>query len=1059
MATCACASTESIASPSKAVRAGMPQRVQPVPRSEGYFFMNDEPLRDYSPQTAEQRISAIVKSIFTDIACARSVALVAEPGMGKTYTCQLLLSQFNRQGGTSASLYCDTLEGSPSEISDTIIRFVQDQSNSQDSPNLLFVDAIPPFVASDERRFVRQCLRAADKGIALLLTMRPEAAGFVQQLPFCIKIYGRQLMVQRDDFVSWGAPISAMKVSTVSAYTHLIPALMCDLSVATVSEGGSAGPIYTPASHGLQKLVHDTLRDTLPADWLLVRATLMLLGSGTFSQVSQFLPELPFDTILNAVSDAPFFSSLTQHAGRFSCARLSDPESFIACIGECKHHLKNKEKLIFTIVQYLTDHHEYLRAATIMRTFSSKDLLYDYTFRHPLALLSQGNKSLLSEALCWKDLQGAHAIDSNIPEESLCLTRAALAAMEGDSQVLSKQLQALPTELSAEYQDMRNQVLYLAAAQQLSSGMASEVPVLKSTSETSDQLELHAEALAHFAQGDAHWVYNHTLPYANPADTHALPQVLLSSDFALAQTLVGDKTMSAPGIEHAFHLCSNSGITQLTAQQYLRQQLVRLVNDLYAGSSAADGIEHSDSPERLIEAAQASRLGLIASFFAFVGALQDLTCSLYLRCCVRSRRAIQLARQCQCTFIQNAAQLIFSIASQALHEPLDKVIAGISSDTEPTSLNAAWWLCVAVLRGNKSMLEAPHRLAHTKFPRQALPWLALLLSDCGQYSENLLCALPSHWRHELERWLSRQRPAQKPISPQILPAPQKNSAHVHLLGAFEVERDGVRISQRSWKRQPAKLLVALLAATPGHSMSRERLVRAIWGVSYLEGSSRLYVTLSAARQALGEEKGTQQKIASGGGNIWFVSGAVTCDIDELEAAMQHALDSNCTPAETVSRVLVVHNLYVGDLCLLDAETNILERRQRELKRRFADVLVVGARAALACDSPVRARWFAQQALEHGAGREDAAYLNIESLFLQGRTSEASAAYEAYARETIASTGRPPQLAMRQMVARHREGEGAFGAGDLPQMPSREARATLQVERKDGQEEPPFASLS
>jgi DNA-binding SARP family transcriptional activator len=74
---------------------------------------------------------------------------------------------------------------------------------------------------------------------------------------------------------------------------------------------------------------------------------------------------------------------------------------------------------------------------------------------------------------------------------------------------------------------------------------------------------------------------------------------------------------------------------------------------------------------------------------------------------------------------------------------------------------------------------------------------------------------------------------------------------VRLLGGFQVERDGAPIPEADWRRRKAKALVKLLALAPGHSLSRDQVLEALWpDLPPDAGTNNLHKVLHLTRRVL-----------------------------------------------------------------------------------------------------------------------------------------------------------------------------------------------------------------
>ena len=79
---------------------------------------------------------------------------------------------------------------------------------------------------------------------------------------------------------------------------------------------------------------------------------------------------------------------------------------------------------------------------------------------------------------------------------------------------------------------------------------------------------------------------------------------------------------------------------------------------------------------------------------------------------------------------------------------------------------------------------------------------------------------------------------------------------VRLLGRFEVAVDARRVGASAWEHRRAEDLVKLLALSPGHRLTRDEVVEALWPhLGAKAGVANLHKAAYYARKALGWQEG------------------------------------------------------------------------------------------------------------------------------------------------------------------------------------------------------------
>ena len=75
---------------------------------------------------------------------------------------------------------------------------------------------------------------------------------------------------------------------------------------------------------------------------------------------------------------------------------------------------------------------------------------------------------------------------------------------------------------------------------------------------------------------------------------------------------------------------------------------------------------------------------------------------------------------------------------------------------------------------------------------------------------------------------------------------------VRLLGRFEVAVDAQRVAASAWGHRRAEDLVKLLALSPGHRLTRDEIVEALWPhLGAKAGVANLHKAAYYARKAIG----------------------------------------------------------------------------------------------------------------------------------------------------------------------------------------------------------------
>ena len=195
------------------------------------------------------------------------------------------------------------------------------------------------------------------------------------------------------------------------------------------------------------------------------------------------------------------------------------------------------------------------------------------------------------------------------------------------------------------------------------------------------------------------------------------------------------------------------------------------------------------------------------------------------------------------------------------------------------------------------------------------------------------------------------------------PAPCAQRLEVRVLGGLSVRLDGARLSECRWKRSQARTLLAMLALTPGHAISRGEAIERLWPESdFSRGKVSLYSVLSSLRMSLGQHDDASQFVVGEAGRIWLDGGLVRCDIDEFERMARAVASPASADDDTVSLCLRMEAMYgEGSHVPSRDASGMFRRRHEELARRYVNSMLSGSEAAMRMHDVRQAAWFAESA--------------------------------------------------------------------------------------------------
>ena len=216
---------------------------------------------------------------------------------------------------------------------------------------------------------------------------------------------------------------------------------------------------------------------------------------------------------------------------------------------------------------------------------------------------------------------------------------------------------------------------------------------------------------------------------------------------------------------------------------------------------------------------------------------------------------------------------------------------------------------------------------------------------------------------------------------------------IHLLGRFQVERDGRPIPPAAWRRRRPLDLLKLLCVAPIHEVHREEVIDRLWPDKDLEsGSNNLHRALYDLRGVLGDHAAILDKnVVRFGEPVWI-------DIDDFDRGI------GSSDRATVESAL---SLYRGPLCPDDPYSDLLESRRRALHERFVDGSLRIAASAAATADDERALGHLRRLLELEPACEEAHRQLIRLLARAGRKHEALRQFAACGKALRDHTGSDP----------------------------------------------------
>jgi DNA-binding SARP family transcriptional activator/TolB-like protein/Tfp pilus assembly protein PilF len=160
---------------------------------------------------------------------------------------------------------------------------------------------------------------------------------------------------------------------------------------------------------------------------------------------------------------------------------------------------------------------------------------------------------------------------------------------------------------------------------------------------------------------------------------------------------------------------------------------------------------------------------------------------------------------------------------------------------------------------------------------------------------------------------------------------------IRVLGNFSVVVDGKLVEEQRWLRKKARLLVKLLAITPGKKLHREQAIEILWpGVEADLGLNNLHKVIHAARRAFEPELSqgaTSRFLHTQDSLVALAQAGVWIDAEEFEARARDAFKTSA-----IADLEAAQRLYSGDLLAEDLYEDWASVPRERLRLMYQQVL-------------------------------------------------------------------------------------------------------------------------
>ncbi|WP_308805963.1 AfsR/SARP family transcriptional regulator [Atopobium minutum] len=904
---------------------------------------------------------------------------------------------------------------------------------------LIVITSLMPCDEALAQRLGRLISRLSECNYNFVLTVAPEASQVLSYVQHPVIIHGSDLVVQRAYLSSFTDFISFSQVESAFAYSFGVPQLLRPALEYFNRHPRHDVPIESLycLRDAVKKHILDGFRDSLISDDKNMRLAMFLLGVGTLEDIDKAVGKSCGDIFASLCDAAPFYNA-SSFDKTFCCAYLFNHKVLDGVRHELASYAQLEPKITKRCIELLLEHKEYARAIKVASLFCDEQTWLEVALGWPIELINAGEGRVLRDAVLQCE-DNAHVF------ERAC-AQVALRVIDGKYETAQQELICVPAPLGSRQTEIYYQLIWLMEAlkpaayssdalqdkyhqndehnEKISAVVpmspyaekdvkeARDLPsqsVVDGTYELAHALYVHCCVKQHLMRGDIKKAFAELLIQGVPSKIASVTDVLLAIDFTAVQRFASDHVLRA-----GFVLQERvTEFAEQTDYAFLADRFNAFCIGLDALAGATDQLSEL---ERLTNKLISAGLQLEAAILLVCAAVQSMYESSRLQAYVLLERAAKLS---------NEAMPFLSLHLYHLQTALDMCMgsndtkaASLAKIENPTSSTCVEWLLEkAYLKEESKLIVAANRLKKYALPEVMLPLLAVLAKTCGELSSSLVDAMPAAWCNKIDKFTSDRRDMLKKHESDLLLADAKpHELRINVLGELAMYVDGIPVAEASWKRHMAKNLVALLAVTPGHSLTRLQATSALWpDCDYAQARDRLYVTLTAARRAVSIENGGCPFICTGSGRIWLASEYVTIDMDEFAHACHQVFSAEYSNKQLLEEVMNVSAMYTGMVCVMDDVLGLSLAAREDTGKRFIDLCLLGAYAALSEKELSRAEWLADRAYREDDLREDALRVLLEVYVKQGRVADAKGLFTKYARKLSEVTGLSPSCELKRLL--------------------------------------------
>ncbi len=257
---------------------------------------------------------------------------------------------------------------------------------------------------------------------------------------------------------------------------------------------------------------------------------------------------------------------------------------------------------------------------------------------------------------------------------------------------------------------------------------------------------------------------------------------------------------------------------------------------------------------------------------------------------------------------------------------------------------------------------------------------------------------------------------------------------IHLLGPFEIFRNGQPLTNQDWQSQQTRAVCKILCARYGQVISSDQIIDILWPDEDPETARRrLHVRISQLRRALGGGKSLVQTVD--GGYIFVLGGQCWLDVDEFQRAVvegQHQVRAG-KQLEAIQTFEQAREWYRGDFLVEDLYADWTFSTREFFQERFLSLLTELSETYARQGRYRLAISRCQEALNRDPLRETIYVRLMLYHYFAGERSQSLRLFERCKKELAAELGVEP-LENTVKIAAQIQGGTLWANTDVPRYP-------------------------